>query len=88
MHKNSTMLTASLVAMAFALWAIPAKAADEGGGADATDANMPAICNGQAETLKLTGAERATYMKRCTVSAVRAAASRSARKLEGTKDLQ
>ena len=88
MHKNSAMLTASVVAIAFALSAAPAKAEDEGGGADATDADMASICDSQADKLDLAGTERASYVQKCSISFVRAAAARSARKLEGTKESQ
>jgi len=88
MHKNSAMLTASVVAIAFALSAAPAKAEEEGGGSDATDADMASICDSQADKLDLAGTERASYVQKCSISFVRAAAARSARKLEGTKESQ
>lgn len=84
MHKNSTMLAASLVVLALAFGGTAVQAAEEGGGAEATQADMPKICNDQAENRQLTGAERTTYLKNCTESSPQSVA-RSARKMEGQK---
>jgi hypothetical protein len=83
MHKNSTMLAASLVVLTFAFTG-SVYAAEEGGGAEATQADMPKLCNEQAENRKLAGAERSTYLKKCTESSPQSV-SRSARKMEGQK---
>lgn len=83
MNKNSTMLIASLAVLALAFGA-SAQAADEGGGAEVKQADMPKVCNDQAENRQLTGAERSTYLKQCTESSPQSV-SRSARKMEGQK---
>lgn len=84
MHKNSTMLAASVFALM--LLAAPAvQAAEEGGGAEVTQDDMPKVCNDQAENLQLAGAARSTYLKNCTESSPQSV-SRSARKMEGTKE--
>jgi len=83
MHKNSTMLAASVVVLTFAFGG-SVYAAEEGGGAEATQTDMPTICNNQAENLQLAGAERSTYLKKCTESSPQSV-ERSARKMEGQK---
>jgi len=84
MHKNSTMLAASFVALALVSGGASIQAAEEGGGAEATEADMPKICDDQAKNRQLTGAERSTYLKQCTESTPQSV-QRSARKMEGTK---
>lgn len=83
MHKNPTMLAASFVALMFAFGG-SVYAAEEGGGAEATQADMPRICNDQAENRQLTGTERSTYLKKCTESSPQSV-ERSARRMEGQK---
>lgn len=84
MHKNSTMLAASVFALAFAFGGSAVQAAEEGGGAEVTQDDMPKVCNDQAENLQLAGAARSTYLKNCTESSPQSV-SRSARKMEGKK---
>lgn len=84
MHKKSTMLAASAAALVFAFGVSFAQAADEGGGAEATANDMPAICDAQAKNLQLSGAQRSTYLKNCTSTSPQSV-QRSARKMEGTK---
>lgn len=83
MHKKPTTLAASLVVLTLA-FSGSAYAAEEGGGAEVTQADMPKVCNEQAENRQLTGAERSTYLKKCTESSPQTV-SRSARKMEGQK---
>jgi psiF repeat-containing protein len=83
MHKNPTMLAASFVALTLAFGSF-AHATEEGGGAEVTQADMPKVCNEQAENRQLTGAERSTYLKKCTESTPQSV-ERSARKMEGQK---
>jgi len=83
MHKNPTMLAASFVVLTLAFTG-SVYAAEEGGGAEATQGDMPKLCNDQAENRQLSGAERSTYLKKCTESSPQSV-ERSARRMEGQK---
>ena len=83
MYKNSAMLKLALTVTVLSLAAVPAYAAN-GGGGEATPDQMPAICKAQAANQKLAAAAADAFVQKCT-SASASAERKATLKLEGTK---
>ncbi len=84
MYHNSAMQKIGLAVTILTLAAVPAYAANSGGG-DATPAQMPQVCQAQAATLKLSATAADAFVQKCTSASASSAARKSGERLEGTK---
>ena len=83
MYKNSAMLKLALTVTGLSLAAVPAYAAN-GGGGEATPDQMPAICKTQAANQKLAAAAADAFIQKCTATST-GTERKGAARLEGTK---